>query len=136
MFILSLMNLKNGFKKYCNEYNISETNPTYISGIAYYNYSLFVAPNDYCSDYKNVSEYEISYSDLKDKNEDYYWTAKIENKEIKEIWVYYKPIAKNQLKHYTYDEQKNMISNKTDDQYKYIIGYYNADEEETQTSNP
>lgn len=59
----------------------------------------------------------------------YYWTLKLIDNNVSEIWTCKIPLTQEQLKSYTFDEQIEMIPLFKKDRIKYAIGYYNAKEE-------
>ena len=57
-----------------------------------------------------------------------YWTVKIVDSQIYEVWVYTIPLKKSQLKPYTFEEQFDMVplfgGDKFEYRSEYVIGYY------------
>lgn len=112
------------FFDYCVENNIPEQGTVYISGQTTSYYDLIIDANEYCNQRKN-----ISIKITPEQTIDFYWTVKIEDNKISEIWTCNIPLTQEQLKPYTFDEQIEMMPLLKKDKFNYAIGYYNAKEE-------
>lgn len=114
------------FDKYCESYGIPKLGTIFLSGITNNKMNFFVESNEYCPNQESISINSDVASQVY-----YYWTVKIVDNNIMEIWVYSVPLKQNQLKPYTLKEQINMIplfNNNKNFKYKseYVIGYFHA----------
>ena len=110
------------FSEYCKNYNIPENETIYISGMTTSYYDLIIDANEYCNQRKN-----ISVNPTPERAIDFYWTLKIVDNNISEIWTCKIPLNQEQLKPYSFDEQLDMIPIFKKDKYNYVIGYYKAE---------
>ena len=115
------------FFDYCIENNIPEQGVVYISGQTTNYYNLIIDTNEYCNQRKN-----ISVNPTPERSIAFYWTLKIVDNNISEIWTCKIPLNQEQLKPYSFDEQLDMIPIFKKDKFNYAIGYYNAKENNPQ----
>lgn len=110
------------FNEYYEKNNILKSGTNYFFGETtdYFDYIIYA--NEYC----NQDEY-LSPKPSSQKSIRYYWTIKITDGKISEVWVYESPLNQNQLKSYTYEQQIELIPKFSDEKYKYAIGYYKVD---------
>ena len=86
----------------------------------------YIDNNEYSSDKKCLSQNPSTENEV-----NLYWTVKIVDSKINEVWVYTIPLEQNQLKRYTFQEQVNMVPLFGDEEFEYkseyVIGYYTAE---------
>ena len=116
------------FEDYLEKYDVPKSGTVYLNGYTTKYMNDYIDKNEYSSDkiclYKNTSaESEVNL----------YWTVKIVDSQIYEVWVYTIPLKKSQLKPYTFEEQFDMVPLFSGDKFEYgeeyVIGYYNASED-------
>lgn len=110
------------FNDYCQKCNIPETGTIYLSGMVTSYSDLIIESNKYCSQNENISVRPANNETI-----NFYWTLKIINNNISEIWTCKVPLKQEQLKSYTFDEQIKMIPIFKRDRSNYAIGYYKND---------
>ena len=110
------------FVEYCRDNNIPQNEVVFLNGTITSYMDYYVDSNQYCS-----KEVCLSPSPHENKYIDEYWTVKIFDNKIREVWVSYNPIKSEQLKYYSFQDQIKMIPRLKKDSFKYAIGYYNAD---------
>lgn len=113
------------FDVYCENYNIPKSGTLFLNGITNNQMDFFIEANEYYH-----SRNSISPNPNLDKPVYHYWTIKIIDYKVTDVWVYSVPLKQSQLKNYTFQEQINMIplfgSNEFKYKSEYVIGYFNA----------
>lgn len=114
------------FNDYCKEYNIPENGTVFISGTTTSYCDLIIDANKYCNERKNITN-----TPTVERSTDFYWTIKLDNNKISEIWTCKVPLDKSQLKSYSFNEQVDMMPLFKSDKFNYAIGYYNTRDNKT-----
>lgn len=113
------------FNVYCEDYNIPKSGIVFLNGTTNNQMDFFIEANEYYHNRKSISP-----NPNLDKPVYYYWTIKIIDDKVTDVWVYSVPLKKSQLKNYTFQEQIKMIPLFGGDKFKYkaeyVIGYFNA----------
>lgn len=104
----------------------SKSGTVCLSGSITKNMDYYIDNNEYSSDKKCLSQNPSTENEV-----NLYWTVKIVDSKINEVWVYTIPLEQNQLKRYTFQEQVNMVPLFGDEEFEYkseyVIGYYTAE---------
>lgn len=113
------------FDNYLEDYNIPKSGTVCLSGSITKNMDYYIDNNEYSSDRICLSQNPSIENEV-----NLYWTVKIVDSQINEVWVYTIPLEQSQLKRYTFQEQVNMVPLFSDDKFEYksayVIGYYTA----------
>ncbi len=111
------------FNDYYKEYNLPKSGVIYLSGTFVGYDDIIIEPNEYCSQSVSIRKEP---SGIESKI--LYWTIKIVDGEISELWLHAYPLGQEMLKEYEFDEQVEMMPLLTKDRFKYAIGYYKVSE--------
>ncbi|MBR5513544.1 MAG: hypothetical protein IKV85_06115 [Ruminococcus sp.] len=114
------------FFDYCKENNIPENGIVYLSGECTSYCDLIIDANEYCDQRKNLTKNTSQKTSVA-----FYWTIKIENNMITEIWTCKIPLSQDKLKTYDLDEQRKMMPLFKKDKFNYAIGYYKNEDQTT-----
>lgn len=111
------------FDDYYKEYNLPKSGVIYLSGTLVGYDDIIIAPNEYCSQSVSIRKEPFGI-----KSTILYWTIKIIDGEISELWLHAYPLEQEMLKEYEFGEQVEMIPLLTKNRFKYAIGYYKVPE--------
>ena len=116
------------FEDYLEKYDVPKSGTVYLNGYTTKYMNDYIDKNEYSSDIICLSKKPHTEMDIR-----LYWTVKIVDSQIYEVWVYTIPLKKSQLKPYTFEEQFDMVplfgGDKFEYRSEYVIGYYNASED-------
>lgn len=108
------------FGSYCENNGIPQTGNVFLSGYTTSYTDVIITSNEYCDLDVNITSKPTKNTTIR-----YYWTLKLENNVISEIWTGNSPLKEEHLRAYTFDEQLDMIPLFKKDRRSYAIGYYN-----------
>lgn len=111
------------FDDYLEKYDVPKSGTVYLNGYITKYMNYYIDKNEYSSDIICLSKKPHTEMDIR-----LYWTVKIVDSQIYEVWVYTIPLKKSQLKPYTFEEQFDMVplfgGDKFEYRSEYVIGYY------------